>query len=112
MAASTKTKRKNNIMATFIALITETQLGETHIDESVARATEFREEAAKFGARITGMYWTMGQYDGVLIFEAPDDEKAAALLYQLGSKGAVRTQTLRAFDVESTRTILQTMARS
>ena len=42
-------------MATFIALITETQLGETHIDESVARATKFREEAAKFGASITGL---------------------------------------------------------
>jgi uncharacterized protein with GYD domain len=98
-------------MATFIALITETQLGETHIDESVARATKFREEAAKFGARITGIYWTIGQYDGVLIFEASDDEKAAALLHHLGSKGAVRTQTLRAFDVEVTRSILQAATR-
>jgi uncharacterized protein with GYD domain len=97
-------------MATFIALITETQLGETHIDESVTRASKFRDEAARFGARITGMYWTLGSYDGVLIFEAPDDEKAAALLYQLMSKGAVRTQTLRAFDIESTRSILQTMS--
>jgi len=94
-------------MATFIALITETQLGETHIDQSVARATKFREEAGKFGAKITGIYWTLGSYDGVLIFEAPDDEKAAALLYHLVSKGAVRTQTLRAFDAEATRTILK-----
>lgn len=97
-------------MATFIALITETQLGETHIDESVARASKFRDEAGKFGAQIIGMYWTLGSYDGVLIFEAPDDEKAAALLYQLVSKGAVRTQTLRAFDVETTKSILQTMS--
>jgi len=94
-------------MATFIALITETQFGETHIDASVARATKFRDEAGKFGAKITGMYWTLGRFDGVLIFEAPDDEKAAALLYHLVSKGAVRTQTLRAFDAEATRTILQ-----
>jgi uncharacterized protein with GYD domain len=96
-------------MATFITLIIETQLGETHVDESVGRATTFRDEAAKFGARITGMYWTLGSYDGVLIFEAPDDETAAALLYQLVSKGAVRTQTLRAFDAEATRTIMQKM---
>jgi uncharacterized protein with GYD domain len=99
-------------MATFIALITETQFGETHIDKSVARATKFREEAVKFGAKITGMYWTLGSYDGVLVFEAPDDETAAALLYQLVSKGAVRTQTLRAFDAETTRTIMQKMVRS
>ncbi len=96
-------------MATFISLITETQLGETHMSESVARATRFRKEATKHGAKIIGMYWTLGSYDGVLIFEADDDEKAAALLYRLVSKGAVRTQTLRAFDVETTKTILQTM---
>jgi uncharacterized protein with GYD domain len=99
-------------MATFIALITETQFGETHIDESVARATKFREEAAKFGAKITGMYWTLGEYDGVLIFEAPDDEKAAALLHRLMSKGAVRTHTLRAFDAQATQAILQTLAQN
>jgi uncharacterized protein with GYD domain len=94
-------------MATFIALITETQFGETHIDESVGRATKFRDEAGRCGAKITGMYWTLGSYDGVLVFEAPDDETAAALLYQLGSKGAVRTQTLRAFNVDETRAILK-----
>jgi uncharacterized protein with GYD domain len=97
-------------MATFIALITETQLGDTHINESVARATKFREEAEKHGAKILGMFWTLGSYDGVLIFEARDDETAAALLYRLVSKGAVRTQTLRAFDVESTKSVLQAMS--
>jgi|SRR5208282_2308303 len=99
-------------MATFIALITETQLGETHIDQSVDRATKFRDEAAKLSARIIGMYWTLGRYDGVLIFEAPDDERAAALLCRLVSKGAVRTETLRAFDAEAARTILQSVARA
>ena len=99
-------------MTTFIALITETQLGEAHISESVDRATKFREEAAKLGARITGMYWTLGRYDGVLIFEAPNEEQAAALLYRLVSKGAVRTETLRAFDAEAMRKILQSAART
>jgi uncharacterized protein with GYD domain len=99
-------------MATFISLITETQVGETHIEQSVDRAARFREQAAKFGAKVTATYWTMGAYDGVLIFEADDDEKAAALLYHLMSKGAVRTQTLRAFDAEATRSILHTMVRS
>jgi len=93
-------------MATFIALITETQFGETHIDQSVERASRFREEASRCGAQILGMYWTLGAYDGVLIFEAASDEKAAALLCRLVSKGAVRTQTLRAFDVKEARSIL------
>jgi uncharacterized protein with GYD domain len=65
---------------------------------------------ARFGAKVTATYWTMGAFDGVLIFEAPDDEKAAALLHHLGSKGAVRTRTLRAFDAKSTQSILSTLA--
>jgi uncharacterized protein with GYD domain len=97
-------------MPTFISLITETQQGETQIQKSVERANQFQQEAAKFGGKVTATYWTMGAFDGVLIFEAPDDEKAAAMLHHLGAKGAVRTQTLRAFDAESTQRILKTLA--
>ena len=96
-------------MPTFISLITETQQGETQINKSVERASQFQQEAARFGAKVTATYWTMGAFDGVLIFEAPDDEQAA-LLHHLGSKGAVRTQTLRAFDAKSTQSILSTLA--
>jgi uncharacterized protein with GYD domain len=97
-------------MPTFISLISETPQGATQINRSVERANQFRQEAAKFGAKVTATYWTLGAFDGVLIFEAPDDEKAAALLYHLASKGAVRTQTLRAFDAPSTQSILATLA--
>jgi len=69
-------------MPIFISLITETQQGETQINKSVERANQFQQEAAKVGAKVMATYWTMGAFDGVLIFEAPDDEKAAALLHQ------------------------------
>ena len=39
----------------------------------------------------------MGRYDGLLIFEAPDDETAAAVMMSGGALGNVRTETLRAF---------------
>lgn len=94
-------------MATFIALITETQEGEANIQDSVSRASQFVEMATDFGATVKGQYWTMGAYDGVLLFEAPDDETASALMLCLSSKGSVRTQTLRAFDAESMKAILE-----
>jgi hypothetical protein len=47
-------------MPTFISLITETQQGETQIKKSVDRANQFQQEAAKFGAKVTATYWTMG----------------------------------------------------
>ena len=94
-------------MATFIALISETQEGESKIRESVARANRFREEASELGVDVKELYWTLGSYDGVLVFEAPDDETAAALLFKLTSKGNVRTSTLRAFDSAEMQTILK-----
>jgi uncharacterized protein with GYD domain len=39
----------------------------------------------------------LGKYDGLVIFEAPDDETATALMLQLGSQGNVQTTTTRAF---------------
>jgi uncharacterized protein with GYD domain len=39
----------------------------------------------------------LGDHDGVLIFEAPDDETATTLLLHLGSLGNVHTTTVRAF---------------
>ena len=49
------------------------------------------------GAEIKAFYLTMGQYDIVLVVEAPDDNTVAKLALSIGSLGSVRTQTLRAF---------------
>jgi uncharacterized protein with GYD domain len=43
------------------------------------------------------MYWTLGHYDQVCVFEAPDDETAASVLLSADILGNIRTQTLRAF---------------
>jgi uncharacterized protein with GYD domain len=43
-------------------------------------------------------YWTIGSHDGVLILEAPTEEKVASVLLHLGAAGNVRTKTLRAYD--------------
>ena len=49
------------------------------------------------GVKVTNIYWTLGDHDGVLIFEAPDDETATTLLLHLGAMGNVHTTTVRAF---------------
>jgi uncharacterized protein with GYD domain len=43
------------------------------------------------------MYWTLGEYDQVCIFEAPDDETAASVLLAADMLGNIRSQTMRAF---------------
>jgi GYD domain len=41
--------------------------------------------------------WTLGSFDGVVIFDAADDESATAAMLQLASQGNVCTTTARAF---------------
>ena len=93
-------------MITLIALIKETQHGEENIYDTVVRAARFEELADKFGAKVKGVYWTLGAVDGVLVFEAPDVKTGAALLYRLTASGSVRTETLTAFSAEEMRSIL------
>lgn len=93
-------------MATFVSLISYTRHGEVGINDTVQRADAFREAAKKVGAEVRDVFWTLGSYDGVLIFEAPDEATATTLLLSLGSQGNVRTETLRAFDGDQIRAIL------
>jgi uncharacterized protein with GYD domain len=43
---------------------------------------------------------TVGAYDMVTVFEAPDDEAISTHLLEIGASGNVRTTTLRAYDEE------------
>jgi uncharacterized protein with GYD domain len=52
-------------------------------------------------------YWTIGPYDVVYILEAPDDESATAFLLDAGSRGVVRTTTLRTYDRDEMSRIIQ-----
>ena len=84
-------------MATFITTIKFTQKGLEAISESTKRAAAFKAAAKKMGVKVTGTYWTTGYFDGVMIFEAPDDETAAAAAMHLSAQGFVHTTTARAF---------------
>src|SRR6516225_2850988 len=49
---------------------------------------------------------TLGSHDVVAVCEAPDDESATALSLSVGSRGNVRSETLRAFSFEEMKHIL------
>jgi uncharacterized protein with GYD domain len=84
-------------MATFITTIAFTPKGIEQIDQTTKRAAALKAAAKKMGVKVKDVYWTLGDYDGVLIFEADNDEAATALMLHLGAQGNVRTTTCRAF---------------
>jgi uncharacterized protein with GYD domain len=94
-------------MATFITTIKFTEQGIKGIDETTKRSDLFKASAKKMGVKVTNIYWTLGDYDGVLIFEAPDDETATALLLHLAATGNVHTTTVRAFTAAEMAEILE-----
>jgi uncharacterized protein with GYD domain len=98
-------------MATFITTIRFTQQGMANIQDTCRRATAVKAAARKLGAKITDIYWTMGRYDGLLVFEAPDEETATVLMLHLGATGNVHTQTSRAFTMAEMEKILAATAK-
>ena len=94
-------------MATYVALMNWTDQGVRTVTDTVHRREQADALAQKHGARIEQVYWTVGPYDIVTIFEAPDDQSATAMLLELGSAGNLRTTTLRAYEREEMEGILQ-----
>jgi uncharacterized protein with GYD domain len=59
------------------------------------------------GGNLVGVYVTLGRYDVVEIFEAPDDAIAIEILMKLQRFGAEHTETLRAFTRDEAEDIIR-----
>lgn len=94
-------------MASFVTLAKFTEQGIKNVNQTTKRAEAFREMAKKTGATVKELYWTLGRYDVVVTFEAPDDETATRLMLTLGSLGNVRTETLRAYSAQEMGQVLK-----
>jgi uncharacterized protein with GYD domain len=98
-------------MATYITIMHFTEQGIKAVRDTCGRAAAFKAAAEKMGVKVTGSYWTLGPFDGVIVYEAPDEETATATLLHLGSLGNIRTQTARAFDAAEMQKILGLLPR-
>jgi len=98
-------------MATFTTTVHFTEQGIKAVRETCDRAAAFKAAAKKMGVKVSGMYWTLGAFDGVIVCEAADEETATAALLHLGTLGSLRTQTARAFDAAEMQKILGLMPK-
>ena len=86
-------------MPRYISLLRFTEKGAREIKNSTPRALDFDKAAEKAGVRVEAQYWMFGAYDGLLILSADTAEAALHCLTELSAAGNVRTETMRAFDV-------------
>jgi uncharacterized protein with GYD domain len=61
------------------------------------------------GGEFKSFYLTMGEFDMVLICDAPDDAVAARFVMQLGQLGAIRTRTMKAFPEAAYRELIASL---
>ena len=93
-------------MATYIVLANFTEQGIKNVVDTPKRSEAVKAMAQKLGVTLKDIYWTLGSYDIVATFEAPDDVAMTALGLSIGKLGNVRTQTLRAFSAADMNSVL------
>src|SRR4051812_10696406 len=93
-------------MPTYISLVQFTDKGIQAAKDTTRRVAEWAAKVQSMGVSIKQKYWTVGPYDQVGVFDAPDDETAAAVLLAADVLGNIRTQTMRAFTTSEMEKIL------
>jgi len=93
-------------MPTYITLLRYTQQGIEKIKDSPTRVEAAKQSVRAMGGELKAFYLVMGQYDAVVIAEAPDDETATRFALATGARGFARTETLRAYTEQEYRTII------
>jgi len=67
------------------------------------RSVPVKEAAQKLGGRLVGLYYCFGEYDGVVLVEAPDDTTTTAFVLAALSPGHLKAvKTTKLFTVEET----------
>jgi uncharacterized protein with GYD domain len=91
----------------YVSLIRWTSQGRTGLPAWRDRVEEGEREIEEAGGRLIGVWVTLGRYDVVEVFEAPDDETAFEIVSRLQHHGAEQTETLRAFTREEAEEIIK-----
>jgi uncharacterized protein with GYD domain len=77
-----------------------------NIKDSPSRLDAARKIFQSSGATLKEFYMVTGRYDMVITAEAPDDPVMAKAVLSIASKGAIQSETLRAFTESEYRGIV------
>ena len=99
-------------MTTYVMLATWTDQGMRDIGKSPARLDALKRQLEDMGGRFTAFFMTLGEYDFVLIYEAPDEAIAARFSLLLGRLGNIRMRTMKAFSERAFREIVNNLGGS
>ncbi len=87
-------------MARFVHLIKYTAEGAKTLGESRSRYDKFEQGLKQFGGRVVDAYGVLGEYDLLVITEAPDEKAVIKAILAAMSRGTVSSQTLQAIPIK------------
>jgi uncharacterized protein with GYD domain len=96
-------------MGKYVLLIKWTDQGLRNVRDTIKRADSFKMYLEKKGGKLTDILYTFGKFDIVITAELPSDEVAMAISLSTGALGNVRITTLKAFDLDETKKIIDTL---
>ncbi|QJP13160.1 GYD domain-containing protein [Starkeya sp. ORNL1] len=96
-------------MTTYIMLGKWTEQGIRSVRDSAKRLDAAKKMLKDMGGEIRSFHLTMGDYDFVMNYEAPDDAVAARYTLQLGMLGNVRSRTMKAFPEAAYRELISSL---
>jgi len=91
----------------YVMLFNWTDQGLKNFRDSPKRADATASAFEKFGGRMKDVYWTQGEYDGVIFGEFPTDEAASAAVLAICGQGYVKLETLKAFSKDEFKKIVE-----
>jgi uncharacterized protein with GYD domain len=82
-------------MPTFISMLSWTDQGVRSLKDTPKRIQAAREGAKKFGVELKQIFLTSGEFDILIIAEAPHYDNVAKYAMASGMQGNVRSRTVR-----------------
>jgi uncharacterized protein with GYD domain len=80
------------------------------VDNPQDRSAAARQAAESIGAKMTGFWFTFGEYDGAFLAEAPDNATAAAIAMAVGA-GGVSVDTTVLLDMDEAQEAMRKAAQ-
>jgi uncharacterized protein with GYD domain len=96
-------------MPTYVMLANWTDQGLKAIADGPRRLDVAKKTLGDMGGHFRELYMTMGEFDLVGIYDAPDDAVAARYILLLGQLGNIRTRSMKAFPEEAYRQIVNSL---
>jgi uncharacterized protein with GYD domain len=80
------------------------------IESPQDRSAAATQAAESLGCKLHGLWWALGEHDGVFLLEAPDNAAVVALSMTVGATGQISTEAIPLLDMNEAQDAMRRAA--